>query len=66
MRLRDMLHLFAPFAVAQFFRNDANEVVSRRGAEVLNTPVLKEQVEQAILRHRLGNCSGPVVVTFRK
>lgn len=65
MRLRGLLPLFAPFSIAQFFLNDANRLVSRRGAEVLNSPVLKEQVEQAISRHRLGNCLGPVVVTFQ-
>ncbi len=64
MSLRDLLHLWAPLCILQFFCNDANNLVSRRGAEVLSTPALKRQVEDAIRHHNREKRSGPVVVTF--
>lgn len=52
-------------AIAGFFHRDQDQLITRRGHEVLATPHLKAQVEAALELHRKEGKHGPVVITFR-
>lgn len=56
--------VFAPNVIAGFFHRERDQLVTARGAEVLADPALRQQVEDALAKHRSERNPGPVVVRF--
>lgn len=64
--LHAMRRVFALHAIAGFFDNDANKLVSARGRQVLNDPALMAQVHEQLAAwkeaYKRGEVRGPCVV----
>lgn len=63
--LRVLWQVFALRAIAEFFHQNQDQLISARGQQVLANPNLKAQVDVALEEYRRAGGHGPVVVTFR-
>ncbi len=51
-------------AIAGFFHRDQDQLITRRGHEVLATPHLKAQADAAMEEYRRTGQHGPLVIRF--